>query len=133
MTGEWGRDDTLLPLRLVSLPRRHTRRKKKKTMKTSDELDWESERNSRVLGDLTNCFNFDLARLCKTTYCTDIEQNTKAKKTQGSSLLMTRPLRMLLSLIVRGTIVNRTYGIPKNLYIYLFLSTIVGPTYYGLP
>ena len=29
------------------------------------------------------------------------------------------------------TTVNRTYGIHKNLYIYLFFLTIFGPIYYG--
>ena len=33
-------------------------------------------------------------------------------------------------LILRGTIVNRTYGAHKKLYIYLFLLTIFGPIYY---
>ena len=32
--------------------------------------------------------------------------------------------------ILRGTLVNRTYGGNKNLYIYLFLPTIFGPIYY---
>ena len=33
----------------------------------------------------------------------------------------------------RGTIVNRTYGTHKNLYIFLFSPTIFGPIYYGPP
>ena len=32
--------------------------------------------------------------------------------------------------LLRGTIVNRTYGIDENLYIHLFLLTIFGPIYY---
>ena len=36
-------------------------------------------------------------------------------------------------LVLRGTIVNRTYGLHKNLYIYLFLLKIFGPLYYGPP
>ena len=35
--------------------------------------------------------------------------------------------------LVRGTIVNRTYGTSKNLCSYLFLVTIGGPVYYGPP
>ena len=35
--------------------------------------------------------------------------------------------------LLRGTIVNRTYGIPKNLYISLFSLTIFGPIYFGPP
>ena len=35
--------------------------------------------------------------------------------------------------LLRGTIVNRTYGRYKNLYIYLFLLTIYGPIYCGPP
>ena len=35
--------------------------------------------------------------------------------------------------LLRGTIVNRTYGLHKNLYIDLFLLTIFGPIYYGPP
>ena len=33
--------------------------------------------------------------------------------------------------LLRGTVVNRTYAIYKNLSIYLFLVTIFGPIYYG--
>ena len=36
-------------------------------------------------------------------------------------------------LVLRGTLVNRTYGGHKNLHIYLFLLTIFGPTYYRPP
>ena len=36
-------------------------------------------------------------------------------------------------LVLRGTIVNRTYGTPKNPYIYPFLLTTFGPIYYGPP
>ena len=35
--------------------------------------------------------------------------------------------------ILRGTILNRTYGPYTNLYISLFLLTIFGPIYYGPP
>ena len=34
---------------------------------------------------------------------------------------------------MRGTILNRTHGTHKNLYISLFLLTIFGPIYYGPP
>ena len=39
----------------------------------------------------------------------------------------------VLDPLLRGTIVNRTYGINKNLYIYLFLLTIFSPINYGPP
>ena len=39
----------------------------------------------------------------------------------------------VLILILRGTIVNRTYGTHKNLYISLFFPTIFGPINYGPP
>ena len=35
--------------------------------------------------------------------------------------------------LLRGTIVNRTYGTHKTLYISLLLLTIFGPIYYGSP
>ena len=35
--------------------------------------------------------------------------------------------------LLRGTIINRTYGIHKNLYIHLVLLTIFGTIYYGPP
>ena len=35
--------------------------------------------------------------------------------------------------LLRGTLVNRTYGGPKNLYIHLFLLTMFGPIYYRPP
>ena len=35
------------------------------------------------------------------------------------------------SVLLRGTLVNRTYGKHKNLNIYLFLLTLFGPIYYG--
>ena len=37
------------------------------------------------------------------------------------------------SRLLRGTIVNRTYGAHKNPYIYIFLPTIFGPIYDGSP
>ena len=36
-------------------------------------------------------------------------------------------------LLLRGTILNRTYGPYKNQYISLFLLTIFGPIHYGPP
>ena len=35
--------------------------------------------------------------------------------------------------LLRGTLVNRTYGGHKNLYIHIFLLTIFGPIYYRPP
>ena len=35
--------------------------------------------------------------------------------------------------LLRGTLVNRTYGIHKNLYIFTSLPTIFGPINYGPP
>ena len=40
-------------------------------------------------------------------------------------------LAALVSLLLRGTLVNRTYGTHKNLYISLFLRTLFGPIYYS--
>ena len=37
------------------------------------------------------------------------------------------------TLLVRGTIVNRTYGTPKNLYISFFLPAVFGPINYRPP
>ena len=37
------------------------------------------------------------------------------------------------SVLLRGTILNRTYCTHKNLYISIFLLTIFGPIYYGPP
>ena len=34
-------------------------------------------------------------------------------------------------MLLRGTIVNRTYGTHKKLYIFLFLLTKFGPIYHG--
>ena len=42
-------------------------------------------------------------------------------------------LFLSLLLILRGAIVNRTYGTHKNLYTSLFLLPIFGPIYYGPP
>ena len=36
-------------------------------------------------------------------------------------------------ILLRGTLVNRTYGGNKNLYIHLFLVTRFGPIYYRPP
>ena len=36
----------------------------------------------------------------------------------------------MVGVILRGTIVNRTYGTLKNLYIYLFFLTMFGPIYF---
>ena len=38
-----------------------------------------------------------------------------------------------LLILLRGIIVNRTYGTHKNLHIYVFSLTIFGPIYYGPP
>ena len=35
--------------------------------------------------------------------------------------------------LLPGTVVNRTYGALKNLYIHLVFLKIVGPIYYGPP
>ena len=35
--------------------------------------------------------------------------------------------------LLRGNVLNRTYGRDKNLYISLFLLTMFGPIYYGPP
>ena len=37
------------------------------------------------------------------------------------------------SMLLPGAIVNRAYGIHKNLYIPLFLLTLFGPIYYDPP
>ena len=42
-------------------------------------------------------------------------------------------IRMVYRHFYGGGILNRTYGAPKNLYIELFLPTIIGPIYYGPP
>ena len=44
-----------------------------------------------------------------------------------------RSLEDFWRLLLRGTIVNRTYRIDKNLYIQQLLLTIFGPIYYGPP
>ena len=46
---------------------------------------------------------------------------SKISKTLGTKLLL------------RGTILNRTYGAYKNLYISLFLLVLLGPIYYVPP
>ena len=38
-----------------------------------------------------------------------------------------------INIVLRGAIVNRTYGIHKNLYIQPFLPTLFGPINYGPP
>ena len=52
--------------------------------------------------------------------------------------IITRPWRETyhvpaVFLLLRGAIVNRTYGTHKNVCISLFLPTIFGPIYYGSP
>ena len=41
--------------------------------------------------------------------------------------------RIGAGVLLRWTIVNRTYGTHKKQYIYVFFLTIFGPTYYGPP
>ena len=38
-----------------------------------------------------------------------------------------------ICVLLRGTIVNRTYGTHKNLYIFIFLLTMFGSIYFGPP
>ena len=40
---------------------------------------------------------------------------------------------LLVLVLLRGTLVNRTYGGQKKLHIHLFLPTIFGPIYYRPP
>ena len=47
--------------------------------------------------------------------------------------LLCHGLRTQVRQLLRGTIVNRTYGTHKNLYNSLFLLTKFGPIYYGPP
>lgn len=39
----------------------------------------------------------------------------------------------LVLVLLRRTRVNRTYGVHHNLYVPLFLGTMCGPIYYGIP
>ena len=41
--------------------------------------------------------------------------------------------RMTPALLLRGTILDKTYGTDKNLYILLFYYQKFGPIYYGPP
>ena len=55
----------------------------------------------------------------------------------GASVCLLFPSALDLTLFIyvafTGTIVNRTYGTHKNLYISPFLLPILGPIYYGPP
>ena len=51
----------------------------------------------------------------------------------NSSIRMSLTMHCYLLLLLRRTILNRTYGKHKHLYISLFLLTTFGPIYYGLP
>ena len=42
-------------------------------------------------------------------------------------------LLLIVGVVLRGTIVNRTYGTDKNLYVEAFLPTIFSPVNYGPP
>ena len=55
-----------------------------------------------------------------------------ARKSWEGNAKFVKQLKTVQQLL-RGTILNRTYGIDKNLHIYLFLLTIFGPNYYGPP
>ena len=55
---------------------------------------------------------------------------TRTLHTCESWLIVADKARDLV-VVVRETIVNRTYGTHKNQYIFLFLLTIFGPIYYS--
>ena len=59
--------------------------------------------------------------------CLTPEKREEKKKNWGCLV------SVLILLLLRGTIVNRTYGTHQNLYIYLFLPSIFGPINYGPP
>ena len=63
----------------------------------------------------------------------DIPRDARTNRNGGGAegILLCDPGSELRPL--RGAIVNRTYGIHKNLYICLFLPTIFGPIYCGPP
>ena len=50
-----------------------------------------------------------------------------------SSVSSSGPQREAFLSLLRRTILNRTYGTHKNIYVSLFLLTILGPIYYGPP
>ena len=57
----------------------------------------------------------------------------KGKQALDRSLLYAFTTAFTKIHLLRGTIVNRTYGTHKNLHVHLFLLTIFGPIYYGPP
>ena len=61
----------------------------------------------------------------------DINEKIKLWDNYFLSKLISIVLAIRLSTVIRGTILNRTHGTDKNLYISLFLLTIFGPIYYG--
>ena len=55
------------------------------------------------------------------------------KRPVHDSIICTHVKRALVSLLLRWTLVNRTYGGHKKLYIHLFLLTVFGPIYHRPP
>ena len=81
-----------------------------------------------------------VARPCR-THATPFAQRPRRARGHmyrrvGAKLVLSKPApasTLLGVLLLRGTIVNRTYGTNKNLYVYSFSRTIFGPVYYGPP
>ena len=57
----------------------------------------------------------------------------KGKRGRKCAKIMNRMRKKDKKGLIRGTLVNRTYGGHKNLYIHIFLLTIFGPVYYRPP
>ena len=77
----------------------------------------------------------DASRICQlqvTEFATRLLPNNVRKKIwKHTRREIFVPFRIYLFVLIRGTILNRTYGTHKNQYISLFLPTIFGPIYCG--
>ena len=90
------------------------------------------QNGTAVLKELRRLYSFTPSHRVRKSVLKKKKKNEERKK-RNQNAESANEARVLI-LILRGpTILNRTYGVDKKLYISIFLPTLFGPIYYGLP
>ena len=84
------------------------------------------------------CFLLSSACACSTDFSLYDNQKDRVPKSSRLTIFHKQGVYIIRRvgrkyMILRGNLVNRTYGKNKNLYISVFFTTIIGPVYYGPP
>ena len=91
------------------------------TLLVSNGIFWQKNKTYRVLEKSNRAFSEGKR---PRQPCANVQKN---------ALMGRYPTLTLLGLLLRGAIVNRTYGTLTNLYMSLLLRTVFGPVFYCFP